>query len=68
MSEDNRATGPGRQAVTDGLLTGAGIRCKMGTHGAASLLNQMLPEAPLMSKGGNKIKQIKLKLLIIKVI
>ena len=68
MSEDKGATGPGGQPVTDGLLTGAGIRCKMGTHGAAILLNQMLPEAPLMSKGGNKIKKIKLKLLIIKVI
>ena len=68
MSEDNGATGPGGQAVTDGLLTGTGIRCKMGTHGAAGLLNQMLPQAPLMSKGANKIKKIKLKLLIIKVI
>ena len=58
MSEDNGATGPGGQAVTDGLLTGAGTRCKMGTHGAASLRDMVLPEAHLMSKGGNKIKKI----------
>ena len=45
MSEDNRATGPGGQAVTDGLLTGAGIRCKMGTHGAASLCDLVLLES-----------------------
>ena len=60
MSEDNGATGPGGQPVTDGLLTGTGIRCKMGTHGAASLCDLVMPEAHLMSKGGNIIKQIKL--------
>ena len=37
-----RTMGPldraGRQPVTDGLLTGAGIRCKIGTHGLQALV------------------------------